>query len=88
MAATDTGAALAAMSRARSWAAPSTSAAGSARDTTPISAASVPLKIRPDSSTSMARETPASRGTIHVEPASGMMPRRLNTNPYLPSSAA
>src|SRR5579875_1464604 len=76
------------MSLANSWAAGSTSAAGRARETRPISAASAPLKMRPLSSSSMARETPISRGSSQVEEASGTIPRRVKTNPYLASAAA
>src|SRR5215469_2210384 len=88
VAATDMAEVFAAMSRAMSSAAGSTSSAGSARDISPISAASAPLISRPVSMTSSAWDAPISRGTSQVEPASATMPRRGKTNPYLPSAAA
>lgn len=88
MAATETAEVFAARSRANSCAAGSTSSAGSAREKSPISAPSVPEKIRPDSSSSIARDTPTSRGSIQLAPASGTRPRLVNTKPYLASAAA
>ena len=86
--ATDTGALFSAISSASARAAPSSSPGACRLRTRPPSSASCAENTRPVATHSIARLMPTTRGRNQLEQASGMIPRRANTNPMRASSAA
>ena len=74
----DAGEQFAARSAAYSSAASSAEPAGTIRWTSPSAAASSVVKVRPDSSSSVARLSPISRGSSQALPCRAGSPRRAN----------
>ena len=79
--AADTGAALSAISRANAYAAGSSSSGGWTDRTRPAASAAGASTRRPVSIHSLAVPIPTTRGRNQLLHPSGMIPRRVNTNP-------